>query len=101
MKRYCFALDLKDEKHLIEEYERYHKRIWPEITESIKSAGVIGMQIYRMENRLFMIMDTAEHFSFQQKAAADEKNEKVREWESLMWKYQQSIPGSKPGEKWR
>ncbi|MCX8492531.1 MAG: L-fucose mutarotase, partial [Cyclobacteriaceae bacterium] len=26
---------------------------------------------------------------------------KVIEWESLMWKYQQALPLSKPGEKWR
>jgi L-rhamnose mutarotase len=25
----------------------------------------------------------------------------VQEWEQLMWKYQQAIPGSRPGEKWR
>jgi L-rhamnose mutarotase len=25
----------------------------------------------------------------------------VQEWEQLMWKYQQALPGSKPGEKWR
>ena len=31
----------------------------------------------------------------------DETNEKVQEWEQLMWKYQQAIPGGKPGEKWR
>jgi L-rhamnose mutarotase len=24
----------------------------------------------------------------------------VQEWEELMWKYQQAIPGAKPGEKW-
>lgn len=25
---------------------------------------------------------------------------KVQEWEELMWKYQQQLPGSKPSEKW-
>jgi len=24
----------------------------------------------------------------------------VEKWETLMWKYQQAIPGAKPGEKW-
>ncbi len=31
----------------------------------------------------------------------DGRNPKVQEWEQLMWKYQQAIPNSKPGEKWR
>jgi L-rhamnose mutarotase len=54
MKRFCFALDLKNEPHLIEEYEAYHRRIWPEITATIRSAGILDLQIYRAENRLFM-----------------------------------------------
>ena len=30
----------------------------------------------------------------------DANNRGVQEWEELMWKYQQAIPGAKPGEKW-
>ena len=30
----------------------------------------------------------------------DNSNPKVVEWETLMWKFQQSIPNSKPGVKW-
>jgi L-rhamnose mutarotase len=30
----------------------------------------------------------------------DAANLKVREWEQLMWHYQQAIPSAKPGEKW-
>jgi L-rhamnose mutarotase len=36
MKRYCLALDLKDDPALIAEYEVYHRKIWPEIERSIK-----------------------------------------------------------------
>lgn len=101
MKRYCLALDLNDDPGLISEYEAYHKQIWPQILESIRSAGIPQMEIYRISNRLFMIMETDESFSFEQKAAADQSNPTVQEWETLMWKYQQAIPGGKPGEKWR
>ena len=101
MKRFCLALDLKDDAALINEYEAYHREVWPEILNSIKDAGIRQMEIYRINNRLFMIMDTNNDFTFEQKAKMDEANEKVQEWEQLMWKYQQAIPGSKPGEKWR
>ncbi|MNY83627.1 L-fucose mutarotase [compost metagenome] len=47
-----------------------------------------------------MIMEVNEAFSFADKAAMDAGNEKVQEWETLMWKYQQAVPGAKPGEKW-
>ena len=54
------------------------------------------MEIYRFANRLFMIMEVNESFNFAQKAAADAANPKVQEWEQLMWKYQQAIPGASP-----
>ncbi|CAN5321606.1 L-fucose mutarotase [soil metagenome] len=100
MIRYCFALDLKDEPKLIEEYEAYHKKVWPEIVDSIKNAGIKQMQIYRIGNRLFMIMEAKDDFSLMKKSHADAVNPKVQEWEKLMWNYQQALPNAKPGEKW-
>ena len=100
MKQYCLALDLKDDEGLIKEYEEYHTKVWPEILQSIKTSGIEQMEIYRTGNRLFMIMQTKDDFSLEEKIKADAYNEKVQEWETLMWKYQQALPGSKPGEKW-
>ncbi len=94
------ALDLVDDPVLIAEYEEMHRKVWPEILESITSSGIEQMEIYRTGNRLFMIMEVNESFSFEKKGAMDAGNEKVQEWEQLMWKYQQAIPGSRPGEKW-
>lgn len=100
MKRYCLALDLKDDENLIAEYEKYHECIWPEIEKSILDSGILRMEIYRVENRLFMIMETVDDFSFERKAAMDAGNQKVQEWEQLMWHYQQSLPKAREGEKW-
>jgi L-rhamnose mutarotase len=101
MKRYCLALDLKDDAGLIAEYERYHQNVWPEILKSIKDSGIEEMEIYRTGNRLFMIMEVNDTFSFEKKSRADAVNDKVQEWEMLMWKYQQALPAAKPGEKWK
>ena len=100
MKRYCLALNLVDDAELIKEYEDYHKNVWPEIIASIKNSGITDMEIYRVGNRLFMIMETEEGFSFDKKNKMDDRNPKVQEWEKLMWKYQQALPTAKPGEKW-
>ncbi len=94
------ALDLVDDPQLIKEYEDYHREVWPEIKRSILDTGILQMEIYRFENRLFMNMEVGEDFSFEKKSAMDAANEKVQEWEQLMWKYQAAIPGAKPGEKW-
>jgi L-rhamnose mutarotase len=59
------------------------------------------MEIYRLENRLFMIMEVGKDFSFEKKGEMDAANPAVQRWEEMMWKYQVAIPGGKPGEKWR
>ena len=98
--RYCLALDLKDDPQLIAAYDEYHQAVWPEIIESIKSAGIEKLEIYRVSNRLFMILEANADFSFEQKAKMDAKNDIVQQWEKTMWEYQQALPMAKPGEKW-
>jgi L-rhamnose mutarotase len=100
-KRYCLTLDLKNDPKLIAEYKRHHERIWPEVTKSIKDSGTEELEIYLLGTRMFMIMEVDEHFSFEAKGKADSENPRVREWEELMWKFQQPLPGAKPGEKWQ
>jgi L-rhamnose mutarotase len=98
--RYCLALDLQDDPVLIAEYERHHEAIWPEIRQSIYDGGVTNMEIYRVETRLVLIMETTEDFSFDRKGAMDAANPKVQEWETLMWRYQKALPSAEPGQKW-
>ena len=98
--RYCLALDLKEDTQLIAAYDEYHRSVWPEIIESIKASGIQQLEIYRVSNRLFMILEADADFSFETKAAMDAKNEIVQQWEQTMWEYQQALPIAKPGEKW-
>lgn len=100
MQTYCLALDLKDDPALIAEYEAHHQRIWPEISKSITDSGIHRLDIFRTGNRLFMIIEAGDEFSFENKAAMDSRNAKVQEWEELMWKYQQLLSWAKHGEKW-
>jgi len=98
--RYCLALDLRDDPSLIKEYEEYHRQVWPEIVDSIRNAGINNMEIYRTGNRLFMIMEVDNDFSFEKKTEADASNPRVQQWEELMWKFQQPLAWAAPGEKW-
>lgn len=99
-RRYCFALDLINDPGLIAAYEGHHRAVWPGILQSIREAGIAALEIYRVENRLFMIMDVNEDFSFEKKNALDGANPLVQQWEALMWDYQQALPSARPGEKW-
>ncbi len=101
-KRFCYSCDLKENPKLIEEYKAYHAegKAWPEITKSIKDAGITDMQIYLTGNRMFMIMEVDDTFDPAKKAKMDANNSKVQEWENLMWDYQQELPWAEKGEKW-
>ncbi len=101
MPRHCLTLDLKKDSIAISEYRRYHEKIWPEVRHSLYEAGIVDMEIYLLGTRLFMIMDVNETFSFSAKAAADETNSKVREWESLMEQFQAELPMDRRAQKWR
>jgi len=100
MKRHCLALDLKNDVELIAAYEEYHRNVWPEVLQSLSDSGIQNMEIYRISNRLFMIIEVKDDFSFEDKAKLDANNTKVQDWEVLMWNYQQALPIAKPGEKW-
>lgn len=99
-RRYCQALDLSDDSRLIEEYQRYHQQIWPEITAHLRHYGITEMEIYRLGNRLMMVIETTDDFDralFERRSLEDPK---VCEWEALMWKYQRPTPWTPAGKKW-
>jgi L-rhamnose mutarotase len=100
--RYCLALDLKDDPIAIENYKKWHlqENFRPEITQSIRDAGVIDMQIYLIGNRLFMIMEVDERFNFEEKTKMDAANPEVQDWENFVSQFQQRLPWEKEGQKW-
>jgi len=101
MPRHCLTLDLQNDPAKIAEYKRYHEKIWPEIRDSLFSAGVTQMEIYLLGTRMFMIMDVTEDFSFEKKAQMDSANPKVLEWEALMANFQAVPEGANPVRRWQ
>ena len=99
-RRYCLTLDLKDDRELIAEYRQQHQSVWPDVVTSIRSSGIVAMEIYLLGTRLFMIIEVDDTFSFERKEALDRENPRVQEWERLMCTYQKPLPQAKPGEKW-
>ena len=102
MQRFCLALDLIDEPELIKEYEQFHApgSAWPEVTQHYIAAGILNIEIFRTGNRMCMILEANDDFSFEKKALFDAQNPKIAAWEELMWKFQLPLPWAKNGEKW-
>jgi len=61
----------------------------------------LDMQIFELDGRLFMIMDTSDDFSFEGKARMDAANPRVQEWEALMARFQDVGLDADPSAKWR
>jgi L-rhamnose mutarotase len=101
-KRLFFALDLKDDERLIAEYEHYHKSnvIWPEIVAGIKECNILEMDIYRVGNRLLMVLETNKDFDLTRDFARMGTLPRQKEWAELMLKFQQRLPFAKEDEHW-
>jgi L-rhamnose mutarotase len=100
MPRQVLAIDLKDDA-VVETYRAHHLRVWPEVLDSLRSSGVIDMQIYLLGRRVVMIAELEDgadlRAAFEIRMAS---HPRVAEWERLMMSLQQPAPGAGPREWW-
>jgi L-rhamnose mutarotase len=100
MTRQVLAVDLKD-ADVVATYRDHHHRVWPEVLESLRTSGVIDMQIYLLGRRLVMVADLEDGSDLRRAFATRiASHPRVAEWEALMMSLQQPAPGAAPGEWW-
>lgn len=63
---------------MINEHRIYHTNMDSENLKTIKNVGFKFMQIYLLQTRMFIIIDTINNFSFEKKAIMVVSNEKVQ-----------------------
>jgi L-rhamnose mutarotase len=101
MREYVLTLDLKRDPASVRAYDRHHRAVWPEVLRSLRRVGVRRMDIFRLEHRLVMILETTDGFdlkgSFARHVASDPR---CREWEELMKTFQRAPPGAARGSLW-
>ncbi len=102
-KRYCKTLSLYNEPQLIEAYKAVHAKgnVWPEIEQGMKEVGILDMEIYLHENRLFMIMDTKLDFDHDKAMAELAKKPRQSEWEDFVARFQVTSEAATADEKWQ
>ncbi|WP_461128451.1 L-rhamnose mutarotase [Spirosoma aerophilum] len=100
--RTCLALDLKNDPDLIAQYEYFHQpeHAWIEIPAGIRAGGVIDMQIYRIGNHLFMIVETPDGITVADAFRRIGELPRQAEWADFIGQFQQRLPESQPGEHW-
>lgn len=103
VKRFCQTLDLKDNPELIAEYRRRHSEgeAWEEIIDGIRKVGILEMEIYLLDTRLFMIVETPLDFEWNEAMARLATLPRQQEWEDYMAEFQDARPGASSDEKWR
>ena len=84
MQQFVLLLDLKDDDVLIAEYERHHQKIWAEVYEHLRAAGIVKMKIHRFHNRLVMFVKANADFTWEKLNQMAEANPKIHELEALM-----------------
>ena len=76
MQRFCLTLDLIDDAESIRVYEQHHSpgAAWPEVTQHDIDCGILNIEIFRTGNRMFMILETNDEFTFEKKVEMDASN---------------------------
>lgn len=103
VKRFCRTMELKNDTALITDYIKRHSKeeAWPEIRAGIRSVGILEMEIYIHDNRLFMIVETPIDFDWDTSMAKLAKLPRQQEWEEYMAVFQQCKEGETAEEKWK
>ena len=101
MSRHVLTVDLRDDPAAIATYREYHQRVWPEVLDSLRSAGVASMDIHMYGRRLVMVLDLVDGLTVQQVFAAHASSHpRVQEWERLMRSLQEPSLNGSQTESW-
>ncbi|MCR9246990.1 MAG: L-rhamnose mutarotase [bacterium] len=99
MQRHGCRLGLRPES--LDEYRRYHVKIWPEIADAIHAAGIRNYSIYHHDGDLFGYYEyVGPPAEYQDRLAALAEAPRMREWWDLMEAMQIPHPQRQPGEWW-
>ncbi|MDR1738006.1 MAG: L-rhamnose mutarotase [Candidatus Symbiothrix sp.] len=101
VKRYCQYLQLNPDT--LADYEYWHspQHIWKEIPEGIRRAGILQMEIYTIENKAFMIVETPLDFDWDTAFGRLATYERQAEWEAFVARFQTGGAGKRSEEKWQ
>jgi len=94
MPRYAFKLRIKPDA--IEEYDREHQRVWPELLAKLKEVGISEYSIFRRGQELFLYMHVDDFEKAWNQLDQDPINQR---WQEFMVRLFEDVPGLEEGER--
>jgi L-rhamnose mutarotase len=92
--RYAFNLRIKAD--CIEEYEREHTRVWPELLAKLKEVGISDYSIFRRGQDLTLVLRCRDFDRAWDELDKDPVNQR---WQVFMSRLFEPVPGLQPGER--
>jgi L-rhamnose mutarotase len=93
----AMMVNLVNDSAAIAAYDEYHANAWPEVIAANKPANIEGVKIYRLGNRLVMILTVPENWDGDKDNNYVKSSPKVKEWLDIMGKFQQPSPEAPAG----
>ena len=94
MPRFAFQLRIRAEA--VDEYEREHTRVWPEMLHKLKDAGISDYSIFRRGQDLFLYLTVDDFERAWNELDRDPVNQR---WQQHMSRLFEPVPGLNPGER--
>jgi L-rhamnose mutarotase len=94
MPRYAYKLRIKPDA--IEEYDREHKRVWPELLDKLKEVGISDYSVFRRGQDLTLVLRTENLDSALDELDKDPVNQR---WQEFMGRLFEPVPDKQPGER--
>ena len=94
MPRYAFKLRIK--AGAIEEYEREHRRVWPELLAKLKEVGISEYSIFRRGQELVLSLRVDDFDKAWDELDRDPVNQR---WQVFMSRLFEPVPDIQAGER--
>jgi L-rhamnose mutarotase len=94
MPRYAFKLRLRADA--IEEYEREHRRVWPELLAKLKAVGISEYSIFRRGQDLVLVLRVDDFEKGWDELDRDPVNQR---WQASMSRLFEPVADKTPGER--
>jgi L-rhamnose mutarotase len=96
--------NLVNDSRMQQEYLDYHKtqfEKWPEVSKGFCNANFQQLLVFKNGRQLILVISIPKGASLDKlNPKTTENNPRVDEWNKIMKKYQEGLPGTKPGEVW-